>query len=44
MGLNKMSRIKIIYMPKENVDMVLEVNGGFSDSQRIKIGDIVELR
>jgi|SRR3989344_4987228 len=33
-----------IYMPKENVDMVLEVNGGFSDSQRIKIGDIVELR
>ena len=32
-----------IYMPREEVDMVLEVNSGFVDSQGIKVGDIVEL-
>ena len=32
-----------IYMPREEVDMVLEVNGGFADGNGIKIGDIVEV-
>lgn len=31
-----------IYQPKVEVDSVLEVNGGFTDSHGIKIGDIVE--
>lgn len=32
-----------IYMPREEVDMVLEVNSGFADGNGIKVGDIVEI-
>lgn len=32
-----------IYMPREEVDMVLEVNAGFVDGNGIKVGDILEL-
>lgn len=32
-----------IYMPKEPVDMVLEVMGGFADSHGIKFGDNIEI-
>ena len=32
-----------IYMPREEVDMVLEVTGGFVDGNGIKLGDIVEI-
>lgn len=33
-----------IYIPNEPADMVLEVNGGFSDAFGIKIGDIIEIQ
>lgn len=33
-----------IYLPREPVDMVLEVNGGFVDSHSIQIGDKIETR
>lgn len=32
-----------IYLPREPIDMVLEVNGGFVGSQGIKIGDMMEI-
>lgn len=32
-----------IYLPREPVDMVLEVTGGFVDMHNIKIGDTIEI-
>lgn len=33
-----------IYMPREEIDMVLEVNSGFVDSHGIKVGDMMDVR
>ncbi len=33
-----------IYQPHQEVDMVLEVNGGFVDSHSIKVGNIIEVK
>lgn len=33
-----------IYLPKETVDTVLEVNSGFVDSHNIQIGDKIDIR
>lgn len=33
-----------IYVPNQPVDMVLEVNGGFIDSNNIKIGDTITIK
>lgn len=33
-----------IYVPSEPVNMVLEVNAGFSDSHNIKVGDTVSIK
>ncbi|TSC66200.1 MAG: hypothetical protein CEO21_245 [Microgenomates group bacterium Gr01-1014_80] len=32
-----------IYMPNQEIDMVLEVNSGFVDSHNIKVGDMIEV-
>jgi len=40
---NQKDEILPTYLPREQVDMVLEVNGGFVNSHNIKINDTIEL-